>query len=156
MYADNTGRGTDCGFTTPGTRAIVEAMTATGVRRIVVVSAAPVSTTPSPGRPHPPRHDPGEGLLMRRLGTPLVRRLLSAHFTDLAAMEDLLRASGLDWTAVRPPQLTDHPLTGTYRVAVGHNLRGGGRVPRADVAHYMLHTLATPATIGQAIGIAAA
>jgi hypothetical protein len=33
-------------------------MQATGMRRVVVVSAAPVGTVPSPGRPKPPRHDP--------------------------------------------------------------------------------------------------
>jgi hypothetical protein len=60
----------DAGIAARGTRAIVAAMAATGVRRIVVVSAAPVSTVASPGRPDPPAHDPGEGLVMRRVLTP--------------------------------------------------------------------------------------
>jgi len=154
-FGPHTGRGKDCGFTATGTEALVEAMQATDVRRIVVVSAAPVSTTPSPGRPFPPRHDPGEGPVMRFLGTPFARRLLGRHFADLAVMEDLLRESGLDWTVVRPPQLTDRPATGTYRVAVGQNLKGGGRVPRADVAHLMLRAVTDPATVKQALGIAA-
>lgn len=144
----------DTGITAPGTRAIVTAMQATGVRRIVVVSAAPVSTTPSPGRPNPPKHDPGEGPLMRYLGTPIGRRILGRHFADLAAMEDVLRDSGLDWTVVRPPRLTDHPVSGAYRTAFNQNLRGGGLVSRADVAHYMLRALDDPETIKQAVGIA--
>src|SRR5262245_40736507 len=49
----------DAGVACRGTRAIVDAMTAVAIRRIVVVSAAPIGTVPSPGRPHPPRHDPG-------------------------------------------------------------------------------------------------
>jgi hypothetical protein len=49
-------------------------------------------------------------------------------------MEDILRDSGLDWTVVRPPRLTDKPLTSSYRVAYGQNLRGGWSVSRADVA----------------------
>lgn len=144
----------DAGVTASGTRAIVEAMKASGVHRIVAVSAAPVSTTPSAGRPHPPRHDPGEGPLMRRIGTPIGRRVLGRVFADLAAMEDVLRESGLDWTVVRPPRLTGKPVSGAYRTALGRNLRGGTAVARADVAHYMLRALADPATIGQAVGIA--
>lgn len=142
------------GITAPGTRAITEAMRATGTRRIVVVSAAPVSTTASPGRPHPPKHDPGEGVLMRYVGTPIGHLMLGRHFADLAAMEDILRDSGLDWTAVRPPRLTDKPLTAAYRTAIDQNLRGGALVSRADVAHCMLHALTDPETVKHAVGIA--
>lgn len=144
----------DAGITSRGTRAIVEAMKETGVRRIVIVSAAPVSTTASPGRPDPPRYDPGEGFVMRHLLTPAIKVVLRAHYDDLARTEDLLRDSGLDWTVVRPPQLKDRPLTGTYRTALEHNLRGGAWVSRADVAHFMLAVLDRPDTIGHAIGIA--
>jgi putative NADH-flavin reductase len=69
-------------------------------------------------------------------------------------MEDILRDSGLDWTVVRPPRLTDKPLTGSYRTAYGQNLRGGFLVSRADVAQLMLRVLEQPQTIKQAIGIA--
>ncbi len=113
----------EAGIASRGTRAIVEAMQATGVRRIVVVSAAPISTVPSPGRPRPPRHDPGDGFLMRNLLAPLTKAAFRKPYADLALMEDVLRDSGLDWTVVRPPRLTDGPLTGTYRTAYGHNLR---------------------------------
>jgi putative NADH-flavin reductase len=137
-----------------GTRAIVRAMQATGVRRIEVVSAAPISTVPSPGRPNPPRDDPGEGFVMRNVLTPFMKAVLGDRYADLARMEDLLRASGLDWTIVRPPQLTNGPLTGTYRTALGQNLRRGVRISRADVAHEMLAALERPATIRQEVGIA--
>lgn len=82
---------------TAGTRLVLEAMKETGVRRIVAVSAAPVSTTASLGRPTPPRHDPGEGMVMRYVLTPAIRTVLRAHYDDLARMEDALRDSGLDW-----------------------------------------------------------
>jgi putative NADH-flavin reductase len=144
----------DAGVASHGTLAIVEAMRATGVRRVVVVSAAPVATVASPGRPDPPRHDPGDGLVTRRVLMPLLLATLREVYRDLALMEDALRDSTLDWTVVRPPRLTDGPLTGTYRTALGRNLRGGLLVSRADVAHLMLATLDRPEMIGQTVGIA--
>ena len=147
-------RASDAGIATTGTRPIVQAMRATGVRRLVVVSAAPVSTMASPGRPNPPRHDPGDGPVARYVLTPLIQRLLRKVYVDLAEMEDVLRDSGLDWTVVRPPRLTDKPLTGRYRTAYGQNLPGGRFVSHADVAHLMLRALDQPETVHQAIGVA--
>jgi uncharacterized protein YbjT (DUF2867 family) len=144
----------DAGIASRGTRAVVQAMRATGVRRVVAVSAAPVGTVPSPGRPTPPRHDPGDGLVTRHLVMPLLVAVLREVYADLALMEDVLAASGLDWTVVRPPRLTDRPLTGAYRTALGRNLRRGFLVSRADVAHLMLRVLDQPGTVGQAVGVA--
>jgi putative NADH-flavin reductase len=143
----------EAGVAHRGTEAIVRAMQATGVRRVVVVSAAPIGTVPSPDRPKPPRHDPGDGPLMRYVLNPMVKRVLRDHYADLARMEDVLRASGLDWTIARPPQLTDKPLTGVYRTAYGQNLRGGMKISRADVAHYMLWSLARPDAVKQVVGV---
>lgn len=144
----------DAGIAAPGTAAIVAAMHAAGVRRIVAISASPVATTPSPGRPDPPRYDPGDGFIMHHVGARIAKTLFGKVYDDLARMEDLLRDSGLDWTVLRPPQLTGKPLTGIYRTAVGRNVRGGRSIPRADVAHFMLAVLGQPETIGQVIGIA--
>jgi putative NADH-flavin reductase len=144
----------ETGVASQGTGAIIQAMQATGVRRIVVVSAAPISTVASPARPKPPRHDPGDGFLMRHLLAPLTKAALRKPYADLALMEDLLHDSGLDWTVVRPPRLTDKPLTATYRTAYGQNLRRGWRISRADVAHLMLGALRRPETIEQAVGVA--
>ena len=142
------------GIATLGTRAIAAAMHTAAVKRLVVVSAAPVGTVPSPGRPMPPKHDPGDGFFMRHLGERFARAAFGKVYADLAAMEDLLRDSGLDWTVIRPPKLTNKPLTGHYRTAAGQNVRGGFSIPRADVAHLMLAVLSEPGTIGQVIGIA--
>ena len=144
----------EAGIATRGTQAIAAAMKATGARRIVVVSAAPIGTVPSPARPDPPKHDPGDGFIMANLLNPLTKAALRKHYADLAQMEDILRDSDLDWTAVRPPRLTDKPLTGTYRTANGRNLRRGLSISRADVAHYMLRALDQPETIRQTISVA--
>lgn len=144
----------EAGVASRGTRAIVAAMNATGVRRIVVVSAAPIGTVPSPGRPNPPKHDPGDGFFMRHLLSPMIKAALSKNYADLAMMEDVLRDSKLAWTIVRPPRLTDKALTGAYRVAYGQNLPRGIFISRADVAHCMLRVLDRPDSIEQTIGIA--
>jgi putative NADH-flavin reductase len=138
----------DAGIAAPGTRALAAAMRTAGVRRIVVVSAAPT------GAVRTGRADPGDGLVMRYLLSPGIRLVLREHYADLALMEDELQASGLDWTSVRPPRLTDGPMTGRYRLAYGRNIRGGVRISRADVAHAMLHTINDDQAITAAIGVA--
>ena len=91
---------------------------------------------------------------MRHLLTPVTKAILRRHYADLATMEDAVRDSGLDWTIVRPPRLTDKPLTGRYRTAYGENLRRGLTVSRADVAQLMLRVLDQPAAVKQTVGIA--
>jgi putative NADH-flavin reductase len=144
----------EAGVAWRGTLAVTQAMKAVGVRRIVVVSAAPIGTVPSPGRPKPPKYDPGDGFLMRHLLSPLTKVVLRAHYADLARMEDVLRESGLDWTVVRPPQLTHKAWTGEYAIAYGQNLRVGFSVSRADVADFMLRAISQQGTVHQAMGIA--
>jgi hypothetical protein len=119
-----------------------------------VVSAAPVSTVPLPGRPNPPKHDPGEGFFMRYVFSPFIKFILRKVYADHALMEDVLRDSNLDWTVFRSPRLTDKPLTRKYRTALGQNLRGGFLISRADVAHAMLSSLKQLATIRRTVGIA--
>jgi hypothetical protein len=133
---------------------MVQAMKAAKVRRIVVVSAAPIGTVPSPGRPNPPKYDAGDGFFMRNLFSPLTKAILKRHYADLAMMEDIVRESCLDWTIVRPPRLTNKLLTGTYRTAYGQNLPGGVTISRANVGHLMLRVLKERDTISQVIGIA--
>ena len=144
----------DAGITWRGTQAIVQAMQASGVSRLVVVSAAPVGTVPSPGRPRPPRHDPGDGFFLRTVAYPVLKAALRDVYADLAQMEDVLRDSGLDWTSVRPVRLTGKPATGRYRTALGRNVRHGQSISRADVADCMIGVISEPETFRQAIGIA--
>jgi uncharacterized protein YbjT (DUF2867 family) len=131
------------GVATVATRGILGALEATGVRRFVAVSAMPVGPVPD-----------GERFLGRRIAYPLVRRLLRKVYDDLEAMEADIRRSGTEWTVVRPPRLTDKPLSGRYRLAFGANVPNGGLAARADVAHAMLALLDDPRASDQAVGIA--
>jgi putative NADH-flavin reductase len=147
-------RAAQAGIVASATAAITHAMDGAGVRRLVVISAAPVGVVPSTHQPHPPRYDAGDDLLMRSVLSPLIRRLFGPVYTDLAAMEDLLRYGSLDWTSIRPPRLTNGPLTCTYRTGIDRNVRHGLFISRPDVAHLILAVLQQPETVHHSVGVA--
>lgn len=88
----------------------------------------------------------------------MVRRVIGAVlkevYADLTRMEAALAAGATDWTSVRPPKLTNGPLTGTYRTVVGGTPRSGRSLARADVAHAMLALIDEPGAVKQGVGIA--
>lgn len=115
---------------------IVAAMQGAGVRRIVSVLGAGVADPRDPGGLGP--------AFMRGVMALVARRILD----DARGHADVLRASGLDWTIVRPPRLTTKPATGRY--ATGYVAMGPGHeIPRADLAHFMLHLLASGEHVGE-------
>ncbi|MYQ78142.1 MULTISPECIES: NAD(P)-dependent oxidoreductase [unclassified Streptomyces] len=124
------------------TSAVLTAMEAEGTRRLLVVSAAPVIPTPA------------DEPLLDRMMLSMIGAVLKEVYADLTAMEAALAASATDWTSVRPPKLTNGPLTGTYRTVVGGNPRSGRSISRADVAHAMLALIGDPATVKQGVGVA--
>jgi uncharacterized protein YbjT (DUF2867 family) len=72
--------------------------------------------------------------------------IFQAYLRAKSEADAALRASGLDYTIVRPGKLNDEPARGLVRVAP--------RLPdveisRADVAAVVAYVLQTPATIGQ-------
>jgi putative NADH-flavin reductase len=84
----------------------------------------------------------------------LGRLFFSGIVDDASAMEDVFERSGLDWTLVRPPALTDKPYTGKYRIGVGHLPRLGLSISRADVADFIVKAVEDPSSIGRIFGIA--
>lgn len=125
------------------TRGILRALDASGIRRFLAVSAAPVGPVPD-----------GDSFLNRRILMPFIGAVLRDVYADLTAMEDELRASATEWTAVRPPKLSNAGLTGRYRTAAGGTLPRGYSISRADVAHAMLAAVDDPATFRQPLGVA--
>jgi putative NADH-flavin reductase len=128
----------------PATRHLLRALDAPGLtRRVVVISAAPVG---------PPPED--DTLLNRAVMMPLIGAALRPIYDDLGAMEEALAGSGTEWTALRPPRLTDAAPKGHYRTRIGARVPGGTFLSRADLAHGMLACLHRPDTVGQPVGIA--
>lgn len=86
--------------------------------------------------------------------TYLIGRLFFGDIVrDACEMEDVFRKSELDWTLVRPPRLTDKPLTGKYRVQEGRLPRFGFTISRADVADFMIKAGENHATAGKVMGV---
>jgi putative NADH-flavin reductase len=117
-------------------RALTAAMPRAGVRRVIVVSTAFLFKDSIV----PPTY------LFGRLFFPGV-------VVDAAAMEQIIINSALDWTIVRPPQLTDNGRTGKYRLRTGHLPRFGFKISRADVADSFLNALESTASIQKILGV---
>jgi len=83
----------------------------------------------------------------------LGRLFFPGTVVDTSAMESIFAQTELEWTMVRPPQLTDKPYTGKYRVGVGHLPRFGFKISRADVADYMIKAVENPSTIRKVVGV---
>jgi len=84
----------------------------------------------------------------------LVGRLFfSSLVRDASAMERVFQKSALDWTIVRPPQLTDKARTGKYRVREGHLPRFGFTISRADVADCLIKTLDDHSSAKKILGV---
>ena len=118
-------------------RALTQAMSAAGVRRAVVESVAFLFKDSI----LPPAY------LLGRL-------LFPKTVADAAAMERIFADTDLNWTMVRPPELTDKPYTGKYRVREGHLPRFGLKISRADVADLMIKLAENHASIRKVVGIA--
>jgi uncharacterized protein YbjT (DUF2867 family) len=114
------------GIYSEGVSAVVRALEAEGVPRFVCVSSGGV-------------YAQDRGLpLWYRLAIPL---FLGKLYQDMRKMEDVVRASPLDWTLVRSAYLVDQSARGRYRVEDGRNPAGGWRIARADLAGFLLDQL---------------
>lgn len=116
-------------FLTRSTHALIEAMKAEGVKRVVVISAGGVGDSIG--------QMPGFFRAMIKLTA------LKYSYPQLHDMEQQLLASGLDVCVARPTGLTDGPLTG--KVVVAKGFKGRATIARADVAQWMVDQLELPA-----------
>lgn len=115
---------------------LAEAMVHAGVRRVLALSVAFLfkdSIVPP-------------AFILGRLFLPSVVKQASE-------METELMKSGLDWTILRPPRLTDTARTGRYRVREGRLPTFGFSISRADVADFALQAIKDQTTVGKIIGI---
>lgn len=121
---------------TDGTGLIVEAMTRHDVSRLVTLSGGGLSA---------PLDRPGAPDKIIRF----LLRTLSGHVLDDAEGHlSVLQESGLDWTVVRGPRLTEKPGVGSYRVGwVG--VDASTQISRDDLADFILAQVDDPTFVRQ-------
>lgn len=113
-----------------GTANILRAMRVHAVRRLVVVSAAPLD----------PDYRASEGWLFTRVFEPLFIRVPGrTTYEDLARMEGLVASSDRDWTIVRSSWLFETDEVSDYQLTTG--TPHGMYTARPDLAAAMLALL---------------
>jgi uncharacterized protein YbjT (DUF2867 family) len=112
--------------------ATTRAMHRSGVKRLVILSAA--------------AHFPG-------IPNRIVSFILRSHIRDSLDMEEVVQASGLDWTIARPPRLTEEDYT-SYRSREGAAPKMGFTLSRQAVAAFMLDAIEQQKHFRKIVGIA--
>jgi putative NADH-flavin reductase len=112
--------------------ATTRAMNRSGVKRLVVLSAA--------------AHFPG---IPNRIASFIMRN----HMRDSLAMEEIVQASGLNWTIARPPRLTQEEYS-TYRSREGAAPKMGFTLARKAVAAFILDAIEQEKHFHKIVGIA--
>jgi putative NADH-flavin reductase len=116
-------------------RALVDALRSAGVKRFLHVSSAFVFND--------------GGLVVKVMANTVFRNVTVDHRDS----ERELTQPDLAWTILRPPRLTNGPVTDRIRVASGHLPKNGFTISRADVAAFMLQEAASPQYIRQVVGL---
>ena len=134
------GAGRNGGIREAGTRSVVDAMRETGVRRLVCQSTIGVGDS--------------RGNLTLFWKYVMFGAVLRPAFQDHIKQEEVVRASGLDWTIVRPGAFVDGPAGGAYR----HGFDGQDRttqlkISRADVAAFLLAQVTEDAYLRRAVSL---
>jgi uncharacterized protein YbjT (DUF2867 family) len=118
---------------------IVEAMRGEGVRRLVCVSGAMIGALPGNVSP----------------ALRVLARTFRWHSADLAddraRQEAVVMKSGLDWTLVKPPRLTDGPKSGVVHADPALPVGVTSRVSRLDLAEFIFRAATQDRFVGQKV-----
>jgi putative NADH-flavin reductase len=115
-------------------RSTIAAMTGSGVKRLVLVSAAVLFP-------------------MKGLSFAIVRLLLKYIAQDLGAAEEIVRRTSLDWTIARPPRLINGPEE-QYGAARDSFPNGARSMSFRAVAAFMLDAVENGSHLHEIVGLA--
>ncbi len=122
-----------------GTRHILAAMRAHGIRRSIWVTSFGV----------------GDSLQQMNwfAQAVIVKGFLRKAIEEKEIQERIIMADDSDWIIVRPGGLTDGPLTGRYRITGPGDRVGQPTISRADVADFILKNLTDGRYVRKALGL---
>lgn len=124
-----------------GNRNLLMAMKKMGIQRAFFISASALEI--SPVLP----------FYVRLAAKYILQKLLRHMYADIRIMEKLVKESDINWTIMRPPRLTNKPVTGKYRFAINSFLKNCLTISRADLAHFMVNNITNEATYKTTIEI---
>jgi len=123
-------------------KAIVEAMTEAGIRRVVLTSSQAATSW----------EDPHWTWLERNLVRRILDSLGRTLYDDMRLMEAIVARTDLDWTVMRPLGLANMDPPTEYAVAEDHI--SGNQTARRDLAAAILDQLINSDSIGKAVAVA--
>ena len=126
---------------TRATEAIISAMKAQNVKRLIAVSTGTAV-------------DPGDGFDWKiRAPALLIRLAMPSSYRDIIGLANVIRASELDWTMVRVAFLKDRPASRQLNVGPYGHTQHSLTVARADVALFMFDQISSRKYVHAAPGI---
>jgi putative NADH-flavin reductase len=111
-----------------GGRNILGAMRAHGIKKLITITAGLIDMS-----------DPStDNFFLNRI----IRPNFNKVYYDQTRWETVLDdTKDIKWVCVRPPRLLNKKQTGKYRVQDQHSPKGGTKISRADVAHFIVNQL---------------
>ncbi|WP_322761201.1 NAD(P)-dependent oxidoreductase [Frankia sp. Cr2] len=125
-----------------GVRTIAAAMATHGIKRLAVVSSSATE----------PHYHADGGFLMNRVMQPLLTATIGkTTYADMRLMEELVRASDLEWTIMRPSGLFD--AAGVTRYELHEDQAPGIFTSRADLAASLLEQAVNVRFVRKAVAV---
>ena len=91
--------------------------------------------------------------LVIRAQVGLLKLLAGGTYREVVRIGQLIRASGLDWTVVRVPWLTNQPATGQLHVGYYGIEKRSNTLSRGDMATFFINQLTDTTWVQKAPGV---
>ena len=129
-------------FYSDSMKCIISVMEKTKTKRIICISSGAIDIPPK------------SSFIMTFLLKNVLQRIYKPVYVDMKKMENSLKESGLNYTIVRAPKLTNGKMTQKYRDVTQQPLRKIPTISRADLADFLLKILKNTKTFRTTIEVA--